>query len=400
LDCGLVDTDGDGLNDVWEVNGYVDIDCNGQYDEGVDTPLPESNKNKPNIYVKWDYMVRTNPVQPHSHQPSENSMDWAKRILAEQNIILHYYPTSDVIAEHAVVSASPPGELLPACTGDDAVSFYTIKAEHFPSYLAPAYHYGLFAHCNTCRIDSCASCPITPQTVEIPSWDTYESGGIALRPGNDFIVSLGFMFDIGATPGDSENTGVFLHQLGHNLGLRNGGGDDLDGKPNYISLMNTSYEYGIAIPAPWIPASPWSCAWSNPVNGWTLGFSTFTANTLHEGTLLDSGVCGDDGSGGLDETVGVTTPEDPFIAIPFNVPDFGTCWGPSAGHPIDWDANGLATDQHVFSDVSGDGKCTDLPGFNDMERTASASDVTKFVHLQMNAVCAPGYWTNGMAAQP
>lgn len=33
-------------------------------------------------------------------------------------------------------------------------------------------------------------------------------------------------------------TAVFVHELGHNLGLRHGGGDDVNGKPNYYGIMN------------------------------------------------------------------------------------------------------------------------------------------------------------------
>ncbi len=29
-----------------------------------------------------------------------------------------------------------------------------------------------------------------------------------------------------------------MHELGHNLGLRHGGMDDLNCKPNYLSVMN------------------------------------------------------------------------------------------------------------------------------------------------------------------
>ena len=402
-DCGLVDSDGDGLNDVWETNGYVDIDCNGQNDEGTDTPLPGADKNKPNVYVKWDYMEETqgSPNYAHSHLPAASAMTWAQTILANHNIVLTYYPTSDAIAEKSVVSASPP-DALPACAGSDAVSFYTLKTAHFPARLAPAYHYAIFAHYNTCdSYENCMACPVNSQTVEVPSWMTYESSGIAVRPGKDFIVSLGFMVDFGSPPTDLYNTGAFLHQLGHNMGLRNGGGDDLDGKPNYISVMNANYEFGISRLFPWNPAYPWSLTSNNPAVGFTLDFSTFAADTLHEGSDSGEGVCVDDGSGGLDETLGVATPDSvPFFAIRLTGLDRGTYWGPAGGHPIDWNASLAPTDHHVFGDISGDGKCSDLPGFNDMELAASDPGVTKLAHLQPNAACATGTWTNGTSAQP
>jgi hypothetical protein len=400
VDCGLVDTDGDGLNDVWEQNGYVDIDCNGQNDEGIDTPLPDADKNKPNVYVKWDYMRKASSPA-HSHMPSAEDMDWARSILASHDILLRYYPTNDEIAEVRVVSVSPPDHLVPACVGGSAISFSTLKAAHFPSFLAPAYHYGIFAHNHTCGIGGdCSACPANEHTIEVPAWD---STGVAIMPGKDFIVSFGYWNDIGAPASGLWITAGFLHQLGHNMGLGNGGGDNLDRKPNYISVMNSSYAFGIPIVFPWNPDTPWSLQYQNPAGGFGLDFSTFTAGELHEGSDLGDGTCGDDGSGGLDETVGVPTPQDfPLhdIAITFSGPDFGIYYGPSGGHPIDWDLSLEATDQHVYRDVSGDGRCSDLPGFNDMELVAAGPGVTKMAHLHPNVVCDTGTWTNGVSTTP
>jgi hypothetical protein len=404
VDCSPVDTDGDGLNDVWEINGYVDLNCNGQYDEGIDTPLPDADKNKPNIYVKWDYMRKTGALT-HSHSPTVEDMDLAKTILAGHNIILRYYPTHDEIAEIRVVSLAAPGELVTDCVGGSAISFTTLKPPHFPSFLAPAYHYALFAHNHTCSVQTdCSACPGYGQTVEELRPD---SAGVALMPGRDSIVSFGYWNDIGAPVTGMWITASFLHQLGHNMGLGNGGGDNLDRKPNYISLMNTSYAFGIPIVFPWDPDAPWSTQYQSPASAYDLDYSTFAASTLHEGNDAGGGACGADGSGGLDETVGVPMPEDfhtpyPFhdIAITFSGPDFGIYYGPGNGHPIDWDLSFDATDQHVYRDISGDGKCSDLPGFNDMETVSAGPGVTKMAHLQPNAACTIGYWTNGISPQP
>jgi hypothetical protein len=42
-------------------------------------------------------------------------------------------------------------------------------------------------------------------------------------------------------------TGTFLHELGHNLGLSHGGKDDnLSYKPNQLSIMNYNFQwYGV-----------------------------------------------------------------------------------------------------------------------------------------------------------
>jgi hypothetical protein len=51
------DTDGDGLSDVWETNGYVDMNCNG-VDDGpsVDLELPGADPAVADVYVQYDWM--------------------------------------------------------------------------------------------------------------------------------------------------------------------------------------------------------------------------------------------------------------------------------------------------------------------------------------------------------
>jgi hypothetical protein len=40
-----------------------------------------------------------------------------------------------------------------------------------------------------------------------------------------------------------DHTGTFLHELGHSLGLGHGGGDSINWKPNYISIMSYNYQF-------------------------------------------------------------------------------------------------------------------------------------------------------------
>jgi len=84
------------------------------------------------------------------------------------------------------------------------------------------------------------------------------SSGISRNPDNfvagasDFIVSLGSLPDSKndegwynhPTPGRFKYTqaGTFVHELGHNLGLRHGGTDHVNYKPNLLSVMNYSFQ--------------------------------------------------------------------------------------------------------------------------------------------------------------
>ena len=58
--CGessrCVNSSGDGFCDEWKRQGYIDVNANGVYDEGIDVPLPNADPNKPDVYVQYDWM--------------------------------------------------------------------------------------------------------------------------------------------------------------------------------------------------------------------------------------------------------------------------------------------------------------------------------------------------------
>jgi len=65
--------------------------------------------------------------------------------------------------------------------------------------------------------------------------------------GNDFMVSLGnWAGGVGST---QEQAGSFMHELGHNLNLRHGGGDTINCKPNYLSVMSYSRQMTDLVPS-------------------------------------------------------------------------------------------------------------------------------------------------------
>ena len=385
--CGWTDSDGDGLNDTWETNGYVDVNCNGVNDAGIDTPLPGADPHKPNVYVKWDYMSGGG----HTHMPSASAMAAVRAAYAGHDTLLGLFPASDAIAEHAVVSLEAPGA-LPACAGGDAVSFYEIKAAHFPSYLRPAYHYAVFAHYNTCDSDgACAACPTSGKSGLAP---TFGTTGISELPGNDFIVSLGQLIDQGAPVSDLANAGTFMHELGHNLGLRHGGGDDLNNKPNYLSVMNYTYQFGIGFTA---SPGPYPTDTNDPALGYRIDYSSFTGGTLHEGAPA-GGVCVSDGSGGMSEPAGlVGAPAGNTDVMVFYSNGAGqNAYAPSNGTAVDWDGTPPATNVSAYADVSGDGACQALGGFNDWAQSHAGAN-TRDTALAIGFQCNAGPWQDGRA---
>lgn len=74
--------------------------------------------------------------------------------------------------------------------------------------------------------------------------DGKNRGSSGLAPaGTDarsFTVSLGGFTNPEGTP--REQSGTFLHELGHTLGLGHGGGDGVNFKPNYLSVMNYRFQ--------------------------------------------------------------------------------------------------------------------------------------------------------------
>jgi hypothetical protein len=162
---------------------------------------------------------------------------------------------------------------------------------------------------------------------------TTSSSGIAYSA-SSFMVSMGAW----STPGgrNDQQAGTFMHELGHTLGLGHGGGDRINNKPNYYSLMNYT--------------------WQTPDAGdvrmqasWRMDFSIGNYPALDESNLNEPA-----GLGGI---AGRFVRVGPNIPPPAGSPP-GT--GPTTRvvaqtGPIDWDNDGSATGASVAADANYDG---------------------------------------------
>ncbi len=214
------DTDGDGLWDSWETKG---IDSNN--DGTIDLTLEGADWEHKDIYVEVDYMT--------GHKPNQVALDDVKAAFRNCPATVAFSP----INLHIEVDSTTPA------THQDYIRFEDInnfKAVHgFGTYdqrhnanseailLAKkyAYHYCLFVHCYEFKNGTV--------------WKKTTSGGLGECPGNDFIVAMG-AWTTGVGSRD-EQASTFMHELGHNLGLRHGGDDDVNYKPNYLSIMNYQF---------------------------------------------------------------------------------------------------------------------------------------------------------------
>ena len=148
--------------------------------------------------------------------------------------------------------------------------------------------------------------------------------GIADLPGNDFLVA-----PRGAVQADNAAT-IYMHELGHNLSLGHGGGDGVNSKPNYLSIMNYQQETSA----------------SDVPGAYPLDYSRAALPTLNESAL--------------NEPAGIGGPAGRVAVYSAG----GKSRGAPADGPIDWNVNGRSTDTGVAEDINhfDDEFCRTSPG--------------------------------------
>jgi hypothetical protein len=141
------------------------------------------------------------------------------------------------------------------------------------------------------------------------------SSGLAELPGNDFMVTLGGWSLPGGT--SDQQAGTFMHELGHNLGLKHGGGDSILLKANYHSVMNYLWQ----TPMPQYSSS------------WTLDYSRERFPDLNEANLSEP-----NGIGGHAGHILLAGPQ-PATLVDEN-------------GPVDWNRDGDKNDTAVTADIN------------------------------------------------
>jgi hypothetical protein len=412
---GCADTDLDGLNDAWEKAGGVDLNGDGVITDWVhDVLLPGADPNIPDIYVKYDYMF----TSTHSHQPPANTWDQMTAMFSAHGITLHVLAPAAGIPEHQVTTLD--SDATAACAGIDFITTQQLRSQYFGN-LRPAYHYMIFAHDSTTPHDGslAAACPRDALCSGKPSGG---ATGVSDVLGDDSIISFGAYVDSNTQIGIELWASTMMHELGHNFGLVHGSLADpgnaaqecLNFKPNYISVMNYTYQLDTLVPA----AAPGGIT---PISCATDADCGPPSVTNSRCSTPNSCFCTDDlGPGNnvcyrpdyaednllnlnettLDENVGVGGhPSLDDIVWYLNLG--GTLPGPSNGSPIDWDNNGII--QNLDTCVNAlppgqgpNGHCPDInnDGLNNdqMDTTADWTQSNgQFIHFNFQYQCTAGY---------
>lgn len=324
--CPGGDNDGDAICDDWERYG-IDINLDGIID--LDLRALGARDNRKDIFVEYDAMT--------GFAPSQAAIDRVVAAFNSHQIALHVQNGGHL--DIPVINWPNPW-----------VGFDSVKEVKFGTPQEQRSENWRFIRMAKRKVFR--YCVFAKQYgVDDPATrDRDESGssGIAELPGDDFIVTLGHAnwvsrkAEIERMSRDGERwdgvqvswddfvAGTFLHELGHTLGLRHGGGSHRNHKPNYHSVMNYLWQ---------LPAKAYA-------SGWTLDYSGSVFRNLNEGDLSEPDGIG--GHAGHRVPIGGTQGR--------LVDEQGA---------VDWNGDGDSDDVGVRFDANGDGAISRLDGYND-----------------------------------
>jgi len=219
------DTDGDGLLDGEEVNGTAG---------GLDLPGMGTNPLHKDILVEYDWFDDANGCVHHSHRPTPEIIQGVHDFYAGApisnpdgvngiNIIQDYGQGGVFTGGNLITDPANPASVVDGPVGYPQYNSY--EQANFAANRHNYFHYVLMAH----QYDN--------------QQGSTSSSGSATTPGDQVMVTLA------CWAADTSGTGALyirnsiVHELGHNLGLRHGGDEACNYKPNYSSVMNYRYEF-------------------------------------------------------------------------------------------------------------------------------------------------------------
>ncbi len=193
---------------------------------------------KRDIFVYINYMAGGEIKQ--GLRPPKGSLDKIKKVFTDNNFAIHFdvgnlYHSSVSRSEYNMSGQSHEVPyttyvVLAESVRGNSRTLVSYKNRYMPINRFGIFHYALFA-------DSL--------------YDGENTIGVAELSGNDMIIVMGGLREGGLDTYNnfSETVKVnitastLFHELGHNLGLRHGGFEDFNYKPNYFSSMNYGYGF-------------------------------------------------------------------------------------------------------------------------------------------------------------
>ena len=204
------DTDNDGLEDGDEVLGT---------NQGL--VLPNASPIRRDLYIECDWFEGVFQGRSENYRPTTSVVNRVVAAFANAPTDNPYGNPMGISIhlDYGQGNGHTGGNQLP---GSPDVIFFDsefneYKADHFDPRRKGYYHYAIFAN----RYNSSSN----------------GSSGIAEINGDDFMVT---MVNYNST---NNMSNTIVHELGHNLGLRHGGFENRNNKPNYNSVMNYRHQF-------------------------------------------------------------------------------------------------------------------------------------------------------------
>ena len=212
------DSDGDGILDGWEFYG-IDADGDGAID--IDLPKMGADPNTPDIFVEVDWMT--------GKKPRESSLRLVYNQFKSHGINIHIDVGPDSVD---FVTGNKWGSL----SGGNSIA-YSINYDLGNGY--ENWNNTVINNFSKNRSRIFRHCLFVDHYYHKDPKKNKSSGIANNIPGQYFIIAD---VDGWISSTDIAQAGTFMHELGHTLGLKHGGSDSVNGKPNYLSVMNYSFQ--------------------------------------------------------------------------------------------------------------------------------------------------------------
>ena len=236
------DSDGDGLPDDWERHG-VDVDGDGVID--LDLAALGADPLHKDVFVEVDWMEVTGPGG-HSDAWLPGALERVQQAFlaapvenpdGKTGIVLHIDAGPDSLLDPRTLERW--GDRSGANALEDEADLTMDRETEIRATQMTAARHGVFRY-------AIAGHSLAPIPNPLCADENMTLNGLAA--GGELIVTqaaqTAFASLSGFRPYDEfQEAGLFMHELGHTLGLLHGGGDNVNRKPNYLSVMNYSFSY-------------------------------------------------------------------------------------------------------------------------------------------------------------